>query len=171
MTGCRHNAKNRLDTSYLYLAEHNGARVLPEHRAVEVRPLDAGGYEVTTVPSGSWSRRRRRTFTAAVIFSAGALGTARLLLRMRDAGTLAHLSPRLGLHFRTNSEALVGATARGVSRLLRGVAISSSYQPDPHTHIEPVRYERGSNTMGLLSTIMVDGGGRVRVRFGSCWRR
>lgn len=163
MTGCRHNAKNRLDTSYLYLAEHNGARVLPEHRAVEVRPLDAGGYEVTTVPSGSWSRRRRRTFTAAqVIFSAGALGTARLLLRMRDAGTLAHLSPRLGLHFRTNSEALVGATARGVGvDYSQGVAISSSYQPDPHTHIEPVRYERGSNAMGLLSTIMVDGGGRV----------
>ena len=49
MTGCRHNAKNRLDTSYLYLAERGGADVLPEHQAVDVRPLDEGGYEVTAV--------------------------------------------------------------------------------------------------------------------------
>ncbi len=163
MTGCRHNAKNRLDTSYLYLAERNGARIFPEHQAVDLRPLDGGGYEVSTVRPGGWLRQRRRVFTAShVVFSAGALGTARLLLRMRDAGALARLSPRLGLHFRTNSEALVGATARGVGvDYSQGVAISSSYQPDSHTHIEPVRYERGSNAMGLLSTIMVDGGGRL----------
>ena len=161
MTGCRHNAKNRLDTSYLYLAERGGADVLPEHQAVDVRPLDEGGYEVTAVRPGVWSRRRRRTFTATqVVFSAGTLGTGRLLLRMRDAGMLAGLSPRLGLHFRTNSEALVGATARSADvDYSQGVAITSSFRPDSHTHIEPVRYERGSNAMGLLSTIMVDGGG------------
>jgi cholesterol oxidase len=163
MTGCRHNAKNRLDTTYLHLADRNGARIFPEHQAVDLRPLDGGGYEVSTVRPGGWPRQRRRVFTAGhVVFSAGALGTARLLLRMRDAGVLARLSPRLGLHFRTNSEALVGATARGVGvDYSQGVAISSSYQPDSHTHIEPVRYERGSNAMGLLSTIMVDGGGRL----------
>jgi cholesterol oxidase len=41
------------------------------------------------------------------------------------------------------------------------VAITSSFHPDDHTHIEPVRYGPGSNAMGLLSTLLVDGGGRV----------
>ena len=38
------------------------------------------------------------------------------------------------------------------------MAITSSWHPDPHTHIEPVRYGRGSNAMGLLSTALTDGG-------------
>ena len=40
------------------------------------------------------------------------------------------------------------------------VAISSSIYPDEHTHIEGVRYPRGSNALGLLGTLLVDGGGR-----------
>ena len=43
----------------------------------------------------------------------------------------------------------------------RGVAITSSWHPDEVTHIEPVRYGRGSNAMGLLATLMTDGGGKV----------
>jgi cholesterol oxidase len=43
----------------------------------------------------------------------------------------------------------------------RGVAITSSFFPEPKTHVEPVRYGKGSNAMGLLSTHMTDGGGRV----------
>ncbi len=163
MTGCRHGAKNRLDLTYLHLAERNGAIVHPEHQAVDVRPLPGGGYEVAAVRPGAWFRRRRRTFTAdQVVFSAGTLGTAKLLLGLRQSGRLSALSPRLGMHFRTNSEALVGATERRPEvDYSKGVAISSSFRPDAHTHIEPVRYERGSNAMGLLSTIMVDGGGGV----------
>jgi cholesterol oxidase len=38
------------------------------------------------------------------------------------------------------------------------VAITSSFYPDPTTHVEPVRYGRGSNSMGLLETMLVDGG-------------
>jgi cholesterol oxidase len=163
MTGCRHNAKNRLDRSYLYLAEHHGVQVHPEHQVVDLRPLPDGGYEVVTVRPGAWIRRRPRAFTARqVVFSAGALGTCKLLLELRDTGRLRELSSRLGRNLRTNSEALVGATARSTDvDFSRGVAISSSFQPDAHTHIEPVRYEKGSNAMGLLSTIMVDGGGKM----------
>jgi len=163
MTGCRHNAKNRLDKTYLYLAERNGAQVYAEHQVIDVIPLDAGGYRVVTERPGAWLRRRRRAYTAEqVVFSAGALGTARLLLRLRDDGRLARLSPRLGRQLRTNSEALVGASARTVDvDYSKGVAITSSFRPDAHTHIEPVRYEKGSNAMGLLSAMMVDGGGRV----------
>jgi cholesterol oxidase len=38
-----------------------------------------------------------------------------------------------------------------------GSAITSSFFPEPHTHVEPVRYGKGSNSMGLLQTIMTDG--------------
>ena len=38
-----------------------------------------------------------------------------------------------------------------------GVAITSSFHPDAHTHVEPVRYGRGSGAMGLLQTVLVDG--------------
>jgi len=39
----------------------------------------------------------------------------------------------------------------------KGAAITSSFFPDDHTHIEPVRYGKGSNFMGLLQTVMTDG--------------
>ncbi len=42
-----------------------------------------------------------------------------------------------------------------------GVAITSSIHPTADTTIEPVRYPKKSNSMGLLSTILVDGGGGV----------
>ena len=45
--------------------------------------------------------------------------------------------------------------------LTRGVAITSSFHPDLDTHVENVRYGKGSNAMGLLATVLVDGGGRV----------
>ncbi|BCJ54997.1 hypothetical protein Asp14428_64720 [Actinoplanes sp. NBRC 14428] len=82
---------------------------------------------------------------------------------MRDTGMLPALSPRLGSLTRTNSEALLGAQAPRVPSepFSRGVAITSSFHPDADTHIEPVRYGPGSNAMGLLTTLLVDGGGRV----------
>jgi cholesterol oxidase len=39
----------------------------------------------------------------------------------------------------------------------QGSAITSSFFPDEHTHIEPVRYGKGSNFMGLMQTIMTEG--------------
>jgi cholesterol oxidase len=84
---------------------------------------------------------------------------------MRADGTLPEISPRLGVLTRTNSEALGGATARLRRRhrhdFTQGVAITSSIHPDAETHIEPVRYGKGSNAMGLLGTLMADGGGPV----------
>ena len=81
------------------------------------------------------------------------MGTQRLLHGMRDEGSLANLSPRLGELTRSNSEAIIGARTfqRNVD-FSRGVAITSSFYPDEQTHIEPVRYGRGSNAMGLLTT-------------------
>jgi cholesterol oxidase len=81
---------------------------------------------------------------------------------MRDDGVLPRISRRLGELTRTNSEALLGATADALGvDYSQGTAITSSIHPDATTHIEPVRYGKGSNAMGLLGTMLVDGGGRL----------
>ncbi len=164
MTGCRHGAKNTLLKNYLYLAERCGAKVLPLTTVTAIRPLADGRYEVTAEHYGSWVLRRRRTFLADdVVLAAGTMGTQKLLHAMRDTGNLPNLSPRLGELTRTNSEAILGArTFRRDVDFTPGVAITSSFHPDDRTHIEPVRYGRGSNAMGLLTTALADGGGRAR---------
>ena len=160
MTGCRRNAKNTLVKNYLYLAEQAGAQVHPLTTVTAVRPLSGGGYVVDTRRTDRWASRRRRWYADEVVLAAGALGTQRLLHRMRDEGMLPHLSERLGVLTRTNSESLLGAIAKDPSGdYSRGVAITSSFHPDEHTHIEPVRYGKGSNVMALLQTVLTDGDG------------
>jgi cholesterol oxidase len=44
--GCGHNAKNKLTTNYLYLAEKLGAAVHELHEVYDLVPLDGGGFEV-----------------------------------------------------------------------------------------------------------------------------
>ncbi|WP_242587451.1 GMC family oxidoreductase [Streptomyces sp. MST-110588] len=167
MTGCRHGAKNTLNENYLYLAEKAGAVIHPMTSAVTLTEDSRGGYAVGTRPTDD--RRatgRARTFRARqVVLAAGTYGTQTLLHRMKDCGLLPLLSPRLGELTRTNSEALVGAQtdARRYGKVYggrrpdftRGVAITSSIHPDADTHIEPVRYGRGSNAMGSLSILQV----------------
>ncbi|WP_328607068.1 GMC family oxidoreductase [Amycolatopsis sp. NBC_00345] len=157
MTGCRVGAKNTTVKNYLYLAERAGASVHPLTTVVSVRPVE-GGYAVDTERTGRWIRKERRTFTAReVVFAAASLGTQRLLHKLRDAGTLPGISPRLGLLARTNSEAVLAARSlRKDTDYTRGVAITSSIHPDAVTHVEPVRYGKGSNLMGLLATVLVD---------------
>jgi cholesterol oxidase len=77
---------------------------------------------------------------------------------MKDSKVLPNLSDRLGDLSRTNSEALTGAIMPNADiNYSEGSAITSSFFPDENTHIEPVRYGKGSNLMGLLQTIMTDG--------------
>ena len=164
MVGCQHNAKNTLDRNYLFLAEQAGAVVLPERQVTEVQPLSEGGYLVTSERPGLRRNRKvQQHRVEQVVFSAGVLGTVRLLAAMKENGHLPHISPRLGELTRTNSESINGAGAAKSSDVdySTGIAISSSIYPDEHTHIEGVRYPAGSNAMSLLSTILVDGGGRL----------
>ncbi|MFC7528281.1 GMC oxidoreductase [Actinoplanes sp. GCM10030250] len=164
MTGCRGNAKNTTVKNYLYLAERAGAVVHPLTTVRTVTPLPDGGYSVETRRTGGM---RTRTFTAEqVIFSAGALGTQRLLHRLRDRGRLPGISARLGELSRTNSESILGArTRRRDIDYSHGVAVTSSIYPDPVTHVEPVRYGPGSNLLSLLATVLVgETGGRSRWR-------
>ncbi len=177
MTGCRHNAKNTLPKNYLHLAEQAGAEVHPLTTVTEVAELPGGGFRVATRPTGAKLRHRHgRVFTAdQVVLAASALGTQRLLHRMRDRGILPRLSPALGVLTRTNSESILGSIARdrGVD-YSRGVAITSSWHPDRETHIEPVRYGKGSNAMALLQTVLTDQHGdepRWRSWLGELWRQ
>ncbi|MFC4605964.1 GMC oxidoreductase [Rhodococcus kronopolitis] len=163
MTGCRVGAKNTLVKNYLYLAERAGAVVHPLTTVREIRPRAGGGYEVRTRRTGGVHRRETVLTADQVVVAAGTFGTQRLLLEMRESGALPRLSGRLGSVVRTNSEAVLAATARRRSETdyTRGVAITSSFHPDDHTHIEPVRYGKGSNSIGLMQTVLSDGGGKV----------
>ncbi len=164
MVGCRYNAKNSLDRNYLYLAEQNGAQVFAETRAVDVRPLEgsadgSSGYEVRTVRStGLWGSEPRRFTARAVIFAASALGTMDLLFRLKERGSLPQLSSQLGRRVRTNAESLIGVRVpRFREDLSKGLAIGSGIHLNENTHIEAVRYPAGSDTMGLLSTLLTGG--------------
>ncbi|KUO12038.1 GMC family oxidoreductase N-terminal domain-containing protein [Streptomyces sp. DSM 15324] len=175
MTGCRHGAKNTLNENYLYLAERAGAVVHPMTTVVSVTDDSQGGYAVATLPTDERRRAEGRTFKARrVVLAAGTYGTQSLLHRMKANRQLPYLSDRLGELTRTNSEALVGAqtddrryrraTGAPKADFTRGVAITSSIHPDENTHIEPVRYGKGSNSMGGLSILQVpyaEGSSRV----------
>jgi cholesterol oxidase len=158
MTGCRVGAKNTLVKNYLYLAERGGAVVHPMTTVTALRPQADGTWLIDAVRTGKGWRRTVRA--KQVVLAAGTWGTQQLLHRMRDDRVLPRLSSRLGELTRTNSEAIVGAGRETVDPLRdfsRGVAITSSFHPDEHTHIEPVRYGRGSNAMALLQTLATDG--------------
>jgi cholesterol oxidase len=185
MTGCRHGAKNTLNENYLYLAEQAGAEIRPMSTVVGIAPEGHGGhrapdgpggpsaFEVSVVPT---DRRRRAKPTVIrcdqVVLAAGTYGTQTLLHRIRQGGGLPRMSAQLGELTRTNSEALVGALTfprpyrRGRGKgakpdFTRGVAITSSIHPNDSTHIENVRYGRGSNTMALMSVPQFRADGRL----------
>jgi cholesterol oxidase len=160
MVGCRHGAKNTLDKNYLYFAEKLGAVVEPMRTVTDVRALPDGGYAVTHETSGAWFKKDRKVTRARnVVLSAGVLGTVKLLLECRDRGSLPNVSECLGEHVRTNSEAILGVTTEDRSvNYSKGIAITTSFHPDDHTHVEVVRYSEGSDALAPLATLLTDGG-------------
>ncbi|MCG7526493.1 GMC family oxidoreductase [Streptomyces sp. OfavH-34-F] len=165
MTGCRHGAKNTLNENYLHLAEKGGAVIHPMTSVVAVTEHPDGGFRVATVPTDRRRKAKPATLRARrIVVAAGTYGTQTLLHAMRDKGLLPRISARLGELTRTNSEGLVGAQTsdrryrkkHGTKPdFTRGVAITSSIHPDENTHIEPVRYGKGSNAMGGLTIVQV----------------
>ena len=157
MTGCRHNAKNTLPKNYLGLAEGAGAEVFPLTTAQSLEEID-GGWKVVASSSSSWFSRKKIFTADQVIIAAGTYNTQKLLHKMKSSGKLPKISPKLGELSRTNSESLVGAIMPNTDiDFSHGAAITSSFYPDENTHVEPVRYGKGSNLMGLLQTAMTDG--------------
>ncbi|WP_018154944.1 FAD-dependent oxidoreductase [Demetria terragena] len=168
MVGCRTGAKNTLRKNYLALAERVGVRIEAMRTVTRLDPLADNGFRVTTRRSGAWVKHEEQTVTAGqVVLAAGTWGTQSLLHTMRATGCLPRLSSALGALTRTNSEALEGAASVAVPdgmELDRGIAITTSFHVDEHTHVENVRYGKGSNLMGLLSTLAVDSSKRPRQR-------
>lgn len=167
--GCRDGGKNTLDQNYLWFAERWGAVIRPDTKVTAIRPrqLDGShargadgsdGYVLDLCDPARPGRKTDELVCKGVVVSAGVLGTVDLLLASREAGHLPNLSERLGWDVRTNSEAIVGVTARGDVDWSQGVSASTSVWPDEHTQVQADRYPAGSDAIGLLSTILVDGG-------------
>ena len=171
MVGCRHNAKNTLPKNYLYFAEKRGAKLVAEVEVTDVKPLTVDGeqlttnhqpptakYEVTYRDSTKLFKQTRTVHARNVIFSASVMGTMKLLLNLRDVKkSLPKLSPKLGTMVRTNSEGLLGSVARKSDiNYSEGVSISSIYNHDEITRIEPVRYPDGSSLMRFLAAPLID---------------
>ena len=163
--GCGRNAKNKVTTNYLYLAEKLGVEVHELHEVYDLLPLAGGGFEVHARHPG-WAQRavhlHRHTYTAEqVIVAAHAYGSSKLLLHMQHKGRLRGLSSELGKRARTNSEQILeitrthGQWKRDPEKIHitpGSVAITCGVWPDPVTSIEPVYYGVGSNVMALLFT-------------------
>jgi cholesterol oxidase len=179
MVGCRSNAKNTLVKNYLYFAERWGAEIRAEttvewiDRCPDDDP-DTARFVLRLAGTTDWPVIRHEDVRARnVVLSAGVIGTLRLLLRARDDDhTLPGLSACLGAQVRSNSEALLGATAGRRGRdMTEGIAIGSVFEPDAVTSIEPFHYPAGSSLMyRLLGAPMIDGDARGVRRLGEIAR-
>ena len=159
MVGCRHNAKNTLPKNYLWFAERAGVEILPERTVADVKPLGApdgsGGYAVTSEHSGAWfrkrpqhahrARRRRRRRPARHQPAAPALPPRRLAAAPLRAASATSCAP--------TREAISAVTTTDDRHdFTRSIAITSSFYPDPDTHIENVTYGPGADSIALLFT-------------------
>lgn len=152
MTGCRHNAKNTLVKNYLFFAEKLGVEIRPLTTVTELKYKNKI-WRVKIKSSTNWLSISNEITADQVIVAAGAFNSQKLLHRMKAKGIL-KLSDALGKLSRTNSESLVGAIMpKSKLDFSEGAAITSSFYPNKNTHVEPVRYGKGSNSMGLLQTI------------------
>ncbi|MCF6766349.1 GMC oxidoreductase [Thiotrichales bacterium 19S3-7] len=158
MVGCRYNAKNTLTKNYLYFAKYYGCEILSQ-RKVEKIELENDTYSITTFSMKCYPLKlKKKVFQAKhVIVSAGVLGTLDLLFKQKYLyKTMPNLSSKLGYYVRTNSESLLGVSAKSDIKLNHGVAISSVFEPDEDTHIEIVKYPNRSSLMKMLAGPAID---------------
>jgi cholesterol oxidase len=162
MIGCPTGAKNTLDKNYLYLAEKMGVTIFAETEVTGVHPETDGSYTLSTRKS-TGLRLEKQTFHAGgVFFSGGVIGTVKLLVECKQKGLLPNLSEKLGDYVRTNSEAILAVDSNDSSRDWNDhIAITSGIYPDENTHIELVRYNKGSDVLYALATVLTDGGGNI----------
>ena len=167
ITGCSHGAKNSIDRTYLARAEELGARVTPRSKVSRLTRLDGGGWRLEVVDP-----LRRNVSTGSltareVVLSAGVLGTTELLLASRDRWrSVPWLSPALGRHVRTNSEAFAAILQPDASvDVTDGATISSDFHPDPSTHVTNNRFPASYGFMRWYLAPLVDAdtrGARLR---------
>jgi cholesterol oxidase len=164
MVGCRYNAKNTLPKNYLYFAEKLGVKILAEATVHNVIPIPSGQeggarYEVAYHRTTAWIHAgEQRARARNVIFSGGTLGTLDLLFRCRE---VTHSLPRISWHLgemvRSNSEALLGMMSPDkTTDYSKGVAITTIFQADPKTAVEPVRYSSGSSLIRMIAVPLIN---------------
>ncbi len=159
MTGCRFNAKNILTKNYLYFAKKFGSRLLPQTLVSRIEYRDDEYHIHTKSMTGLPFFKKSSVFRAKnLVVSGGVLGTLKLLLKQKyHYKTLQNLSGRLGDNIMTNSESLCGVS-HADRQLNNGLAISSYFNPDEHTHVETVKYNDESGAMGKMGTLAVGKG-------------
>ena len=147
MTGCRYNAKNTLDKNYLHLAQQYDCQIIAEHEVTEVMPISengSDGYEVKFRSSTKLFNKTNSVKTRGIIFAGGVLGTVKLLHQLKKT-TLPQLSSQIGKDIRTNNESLIGVPSLNKEGdFSSGLAIGSILHTDADSHLEPVRYGKGS---------------------------
>ena len=154
MTGCRHNSKNSLDKNYLFLAQKNGAKIMAENEVYDIIPLNnedgSTGYKIKLRSSTKLFKERKIFTTKGVVLSGGVLGTIKLLLKVNKK-SLPRLSDRLGGDIRTNNETLISVSKLDRKEdVSKGIAIGSILHTDDNSHIEIVRYAKGSGFWKLF---------------------
>ncbi len=160
MTGCRVGAKNTLDKNYLYLAQQLGTDILAEHEVYDVLPQE-GGYMVKFKTSTQVFTSKKQVKAKGVIFSGGVLGTVKLLLKLKQT-SLPKLSNRLGYDIRTNNESLISVTNLDHKKdMSNGVAIGSILNTDDNSHLEIVRYAKGSGFWRLSHLPLINGSNTI----------
>lgn len=175
--------------NYLYFAEKNGAEVIPEVKVTNIRPLttDDGrwkGNELDRIVDGQPSivkdarlavtyqdstrlfKRTQTVHARNVIVAAGAIGTLELLFRCRDETKSLHkISAQLGTRVRTNSENILGVTARKQDvDYSKGIAITSIFNANDVTRVEPVRFADGQNFNRVMTAPLIEGTNNLFMR-------
>ncbi|MFY0672591.1 MAG: GMC family oxidoreductase [Bacteroidia bacterium] len=153
MTGCPNNSKNTLDKNYLHLAQQLGAKILAEKEVVDVKPIDekngTSGYIIRYNSSTKLYKQTKEIRAKGVIFSGGVLGTLKLLFKLKPT-SLPKISNRLGHDIRTNNETLISVSSLDAKiNTTKGVAIGSILETDKNSHLEIVRYGKGSGAWKL----------------------
>ena len=154
MTGCRHNSKNSLDKNYLFLAQKNGAKIMAENEVYDIIPLNnedgSTGYKIKLRSSTKLFKEKKTFTTKGVVLSGGVLGTIKLLLKVNKK-SLPRLSDRLGGDIRTNNETLISVSKLDRKEdVSKGIAIGSILHTDDNSHLEIVRYAKGSGFWKLF---------------------
>lgn len=165
IVGCRENAKNTLDRNYLWFAEMLGAEILPGTKAEKISYND-GLYTIEARGITSFFKKKITFQSTGLIVAAGALGTLDLLLKQKYRySSLTALSDTLGNELRTNAETLCAVSGAN-EKLNNGLAITSVFSPDDHTHVEIVKYPDNSNAMKWFFGLSV---GKADSSAGRTW--
>ncbi|MFZ5809192.1 MAG: FAD-dependent oxidoreductase [Chloroflexota bacterium] len=169
MVGCRFNAKNTLDKNYLWFAEKYGATIVAETEVEDIQALEgfpSARFRLITRSTTRILGGKKAYYAHNVVVSAGTVGTLKLLLKCQARkNSLPKLSTRLGENVRTNSESLLGVVSRPMDiDYSKGIAITSIFQADRVTAVEPVRYPSGSSLMRFLAAPLIRGGGSRLMR-------